>query len=183
MPLVLVPPLGVTTETFDLMPQRSMVRFMAANGFKTYLVDWGKPKKEHAHLNLKDYSYTMLGTALEKIRAHSGSQDLSLMGWCMGGLLCLLHQGQVQDPAIRNIITVASPIDLESGRGVIAGRGGRGAGPQRRGPAGEQLHQSADEGAGPGAPGIAALGHHPGFQDDRPGRQRHHLLGPGHPTV
>lgn len=128
VPLVLVPPLGVTTETFDLMPQRSLVRFMAASGFKTYLVDWGKPKKEHAHLNLKDYSYTMLGTALEKIRAHSGSQELSLMGWCMGGLLCLLYQGQVKDPAIRNIITVASPIDLESGRGVIAGVAGAGQG-------------------------------------------------------
>jgi polyhydroxyalkanoate synthase len=70
----------------------------------------------------------MLGTALEKIRAHSGSEDVSLMGWCMGGLLCLLHQGQVQDPAIRNIITIASPIDLESGRGVIAGVAGAGQG-------------------------------------------------------
>lgn len=124
IPLVLVPPLGVTTETFDLMPQRSLVRFMAANGFKTYLVDWGKPKKEHAHLGLQDYSYTMLGIALEKIRKHSGSREISLMGWCMGGLLALLHQGQVKDPGIRNIITIASPIDLESGRGVIAGAAG-----------------------------------------------------------
>jgi len=121
VPLVLVPPLGVTTETFDLMPQRSLVRFMAASGFRTYLVDWGKPKKEHAHLGLKDYSYTMMDAALEKVRQHSGSRELSLMGWCMGGLLCLLYQGQVRDPAVRNIITVASPIDLESGRGVIAG--------------------------------------------------------------
>lgn len=124
IPLVLVPPLGVTTETFDLMPQRSLVRYMAACGFKTYLVDWGKPKKEHAHLNLRDYSYTMLGAALDKIRAHSGSEEVSMMGWCMGGLLCLLHQGQVLDPRIRNIITVASPIDLESGRGAIAGLAG-----------------------------------------------------------
>jgi polyhydroxyalkanoate synthase len=121
LPLVLVPPLGVTTETFDLMPQRSLVRFMAASGFKTYLVDWGKPKKEHAHLGLKDYSYTMMDAALDKIRRHSGCQELSLMGWCMGGLLCLLYQGQVLDPNVRNIITVASPIDLESGRGVVAG--------------------------------------------------------------
>ena len=121
VPLVLVPPLGVTTETFDLMPQRSLVRYMAAKGFRTYLVDWGKPRKEHAHLNLKDYSYTMLGKALEKIREHSGSSEVSLMGWCMGGLLCLLHQGQVLDPNIRNIVTVASPIDMESGRGAVAG--------------------------------------------------------------
>ena len=124
VPLVLVPPLGVTTETFDLMPQRSLVRYMVAAGFKVYLIDWGKPKKEHAHLGLKDYSYTMLGTALEKIRKHAGSRDVSLMGWCMGGLLCLLHQGQMLDPHVRNIITVASPIDLESGSGMLAGLNG-----------------------------------------------------------
>ena len=124
VPLVLVPPLGVTTETFDLMPQRSLVRYLAAAGFKVYLVDWGKPRKEHGHLGLRDYSYDMLGLALEKVRKHSGSKDLSLMGWCMGGLLCLLHQGQVLDPHIRNIITVASPIDLESGSGVMAGLAG-----------------------------------------------------------
>jgi len=118
---VLVPPLGVTTETFDLLPQRSLVRYMVAAGFKVYLVDWGKPRKEHGRLGLLDYSYGMMGTAIEKIRRHSGSKDLSLMGWCLGGLLCLLHQGQVQDKHIRNIVTVASPIDLESGSGVVAG--------------------------------------------------------------
>jgi len=121
VPLVLVPPLGVTTETFDLLPQRSLVRYMVAAGFKVYLVDWGKPRKEHGRLGLPDYSYGMMGTAIEKIRRHSGSEDLSLMGWCLGGLLCLLHQGQVQDKHIRNIVTVASPIDLESGSGVVAG--------------------------------------------------------------
>jgi polyhydroxyalkanoate synthase len=121
VPLVLVPPLGVTTETFDLMPQRSLVRYMAASGFKTYLIDWGKPKKEHAHLNLRDYSCTMMSAALAKVRRHSGSEDLSVMGWCMGGLLCLLYQGQSRDPHLRNIVTVASPIDLHSGGGVMAG--------------------------------------------------------------
>jgi polyhydroxyalkanoate synthase len=65
VPLVLVPPLGVTTETFDLMPQRSLVRYMAARGYRTYLVDWGKPKQEHAHFGLADYADRMFGTALK----------------------------------------------------------------------------------------------------------------------
>lgn len=124
VPLVLVPPLGVTTETFDLMPQRSLVRYFVACGFKVYLVDWGRPKREHGHLGLRDYSYTMLGEALAKVRRHAGCADLSLMGWCMGGLFCLLYQGQAKDRHIRNIVTVASPIDLESGKGVIAGVAG-----------------------------------------------------------
>lgn len=120
VPLVLVPPLGVTTETFDLMPQRSLVRYMVARGFKVYLVDWGKPKKEHAHLGMLDYAQDMMGVALEKVRRHSGSKELSLMGWCMGGLFCLLYQGFTRDRHIRNIVTVASPIDLETGKGVIS---------------------------------------------------------------
>nr|MBV6630244.1 alpha/beta fold hydrolase [Oceanococcus sp. HetDA_MAG_MS8] len=119
VPLILVPPLGVTTETFDLMPQRSLVRYMAARGFKTYMVDWGRPRKKHAHLGLYDYSQRMLAKAIDKVRAHSGCQEVSLFGWCMGGLLCLMHQGLNGDPNIRNIVTVASPIDLRGG-GMVA---------------------------------------------------------------
>lgn len=120
VPLVLVPPLGVTTDTFDLMPQRSLVRYMAARGFKVYLIDWGRPGREHMHLTLRDYADVMFSTALAKIRKHSGSEEVSLMGWCMGGLLSLLYQGMNHDPKVRNIVTVASPIDLRGG-GVVAG--------------------------------------------------------------
>jgi len=114
IPLVLVPPLGVTTNTFDLMPDRSLARYMAARGFRTYLIDWGKPRGEFADYGLYDYSGRMMVEALQKIREHSGSEDVSMMGWCMGGLLILLHQGLYQDPHIRNIVTVASPIDMKS---------------------------------------------------------------------
>lgn len=120
IPLVLVPPLGVTTETFDLMPNRSLVRYMAARGFKTYMIDWGKPQKRHAHLCMRDYADEMMGEALAAIRKHSGSQQLSLMGWCMGGLICLMHAGLKKDPNLTNLVTIASPIDMRGG-GIVAG--------------------------------------------------------------
>lgn len=119
LPLLLVPPLGVTTETFDLLPQRSLVRYLAARGFRTYLIDWGTPQRRHAHLGMKDYAGDMMGEAIAAVRAHSGSKDISLMGWCMGGLLCLLHSGLSHDRNIRNLVTVASPIDLRGG-GIVA---------------------------------------------------------------
>ena len=120
VPLVLVPPLGVTVETFDLLPERSMVRYFAARGFKTYMIDWGEPQRRHAHLGLMDYADEMFNTALDEIRLHSGNEDLSIMGWCMGGLLTLMNQGLQQDPRVRNLITVASPINLRGG-GIVAG--------------------------------------------------------------
>jgi polyhydroxyalkanoate synthase subunit PhaC len=118
VPLVIVPPLGVTADVFDLLPQRSLVRYMAARGFQVYLIDWGRPRREHAHLDFADYADNLFGTALDKIRRHAGQEDVSLMGWCMGGLLCLMHQGLEQDPHIRNIVTVASPIDMR-GAGLL----------------------------------------------------------------
>ena len=119
VPLVLVPPLGVTTETFDLMPQRSLVRYMAARGFRVYMIDWGRPRKAHAHYGLYDYAERMFSQALERIREHAGTRELSLYGWCMGGLLCLMNQGLNADPEVRNLVTVASPIDLRGG-GFVA---------------------------------------------------------------
>ncbi|HEX4871226.1 MAG TPA: alpha/beta fold hydrolase [Nevskiaceae bacterium] len=115
LPLVLIPPLGVTSETFDLLPQRSLVRYFAARGFQTYLVDWGEPERRHARLGLEDYALRLLGRALEEVRRHSGVQAVSLFGWCMGGLLALMHAGATGDARIRNLVTVASPIDLRSG--------------------------------------------------------------------
>ena len=38
----------------------------------------------------------------------------------MGGLFCLFYQGINKDKQIRNIVTIASPIDVDSGKGVIS---------------------------------------------------------------
>ncbi len=130
VPLVLVPPLGVTSDTFDLMPNRSLARYMAARGFKTYLIDWGKPEKRHAHLGIKDYADDMMSEALAKVREHSGQEQVSLMGWCLGGLLSIIHAGLEGDPRILNIVTVASPINFRAG-GMAAVAAARLDGPVR----------------------------------------------------
>ena len=123
IPLLLVPPLGVTSDTYDLMPNRSLVRYMAARGYKVYMIDWGKPTRRHARLRLADYGDRMMNIAIDSVLEHSGARKVSLMGWCMGGLLCLMLAGlKKSDPRVANIITIASPIDIRGG-GVIGGLG------------------------------------------------------------
>jgi polyhydroxyalkanoate synthase subunit PhaC len=111
IPVVLVPPLAATSLNFDLLPNRSLVKFLLSYGFRVYLVDWGDPQADHHHLGLAHYTTRMLPEALAKVREDSGEQDLSLFGYCMGGLFCLIYAGWSQDAQIRNIVTVASPID------------------------------------------------------------------------
>ena len=123
VPLILVPPLGVTTESFDLMPHRSLARFFAARGYHVYMIDWGVPERRHATLRLKDYAIDMFSEAIAEVRKHSGVEDVSLMGWCMGGLLSLMYSGGSGDTKVRNLITIASPIDFRSsGMPAMLGR-------------------------------------------------------------
>lgn len=111
VPVVLVPPLAADPLNFDLFPNRSLVRYLLAEGFRVYLVDFGSPDVDHSHLGLADYTTRMLPDALRAIRADSGEPQLSLLGYCMGGLFCLIYAGWSHDPQVRNIVTIASPID------------------------------------------------------------------------
>ncbi|MCG8669676.1 MAG: alpha/beta fold hydrolase [Pseudomonadales bacterium] len=117
-PVLLVPPLGVFGWIYDLMAERSWVRFLNARGFDVYLVDWGAPEKEHANLDLDTYVNRWLSAAVDNVIMHSGSKDVSLVGYCMGGLLTLLYAGiqaeEGTDDKIKNIVTVASPIDFHA---------------------------------------------------------------------
>lgn len=111
IPVVLIPPLAADPLNFDLMPHRSLVRFLLAHGYKVYLVDFGSPDIDHSHLGLVDYTTIMIPDALAKIRSDSRQKEISLLGYCMGGLFCLIYAGWSHDKDIRNIVTIASPID------------------------------------------------------------------------
>jgi polyhydroxyalkanoate synthase len=113
IPLVMVPPLGVFAWIFDLLADRSMIRYFLAHGFEVYLIDWGKPTAEHADLSLESYTIDWFPKALAAIREHSGSEEVSLLGYCMGGLLALMYlAAHPEDENVANLITIASPIDM-----------------------------------------------------------------------
>lgn len=115
VPLLMVPPLGVHTWVFDLMQERSIVRYFLARGFDVYLIDWGVPTDAHHDLSLDTYINRWLPQMLETARTHSGQRDISMLGYCLGGLFCLMYLGAHRDANVPNLITIASPIDFHAG--------------------------------------------------------------------
>lgn len=110
-PLLMVPPLAATAMVFDLMPHRSVVRYFLAQGFDVYLVDWGEVTADHSDLSLESYVLEWMPQITQAVREDSGSEDLSIFSYCMGGLLSLMYLATSGDSQIRNLVTVASPID------------------------------------------------------------------------
>ena len=111
VPLVFVAPLAINMNIYDLFKARSLVRYFLQQGFSVYLIDWGTPTRHHAALNFEYYVFKQMPIMLNQIRQHSGQQQLSLHGWSMAGIFTLLYAAATQDPDIKNIIILGTPID------------------------------------------------------------------------
>jgi polyhydroxyalkanoate synthase len=114
VPLVLVAPLAINMLIYDLFGHRSLVQFLLSEGFEVYLVDWGRPNRQHAQRNFHSYVITALPRMLAQVRAHSGQDELSLHGWSMGGIFVLLYMAYHRDPHVRNLMVLGSPIDAHA---------------------------------------------------------------------
>ena len=112
VPVVLIPPLAATSMIFDLMPHRSIVRFFLAKGFDVYLIDWGDVTADHSNISLETYVMDWMPKALESVRECSQQKELSIFSYCMGGLLSLMYLATSDDKKVKNLITVASPVDM-----------------------------------------------------------------------
>lgn len=112
LPLLLVPPLMVKPFIFDLHPGRSLVAFLRERGFPVYLVDFGEPDAADAYVALDDYVVDWIPAACAAVKRDAGTAELSLLGYCMGGLFALSHVAANQDASVRNIVSIGAPVDV-----------------------------------------------------------------------
>lgn len=111
IPLVIVSPLAINMLVYDLFEQRSFISYLLSQGFAVYLIDWGTPTRKHARRNFHSYILKALPDMISHVRQHSKEAQISMHGWSMAGIFTLLYAAYSQDPDIRNLIILGSPID------------------------------------------------------------------------
>jgi polyhydroxyalkanoate synthase subunit PhaC len=89
MPVLAVPSLINRGYILDLAPGNSLLRYLAAQGLRPFLVDWGAPGEVERRFNLTDYIAGRLERAAEAVSQASGGGKILLLGYCMGGNLAL----------------------------------------------------------------------------------------------
>jgi polyhydroxyalkanoate synthase len=113
VPVLLVMSLVSKAYIFDLTPGLSMVEFLLNQGFDVFMIDWGEPRPEDHDLNMDSYALDLIPACVEQVQQATGEQDVTVVGYCMGGLLSLLYGGTHPDAPMKNLICIASPVDME----------------------------------------------------------------------
>jgi polyhydroxyalkanoate synthase subunit PhaC len=119
VPLLLVFALMNRPYILDLRPGHSFVEFMVKQGYDVYLLDWGAPGPEDKNLKFDDYTLDYMPRAIRKMKAVSGSEEFSMLGWCIGAILATVYSAlRGSQEGLRNLILLTAPLDFSNKQGI-----------------------------------------------------------------
>lgn len=113
VPVLVVASLVNQPYILDLVPGQSMVEHLLRQGYDVYLVEWGRPRREHATLTLEDHVLDRLPRCVERVLGHSGQDGLSMVGYCVGGLLAVLYAALHPGAGLKNLVCMAAPVNSD----------------------------------------------------------------------
>jgi polyhydroxyalkanoate synthase subunit PhaC len=102
----------------DLMPKFSVVNSLLRQGLDVYATDWGTPDSSYKGLTLEDYAHEYVENSVEKIKEITGSDKVSIFGYCWGGIFALIYSA-IHPQSVKNLILHATPIDIEKTNEVV----------------------------------------------------------------
>jgi polyhydroxyalkanoate synthase len=120
VPLLLVMSLVSKPYVFDLTPGQSFIEHLVRAGFEVYLVDWGTPREEHRGLKVDDYVADLLPDCIAQVRSTSGVDQVTLLGYCLGGIFTALYAAREPKGPLKNLLQLATPVN---GEGMVLQRG------------------------------------------------------------
>jgi polyhydroxyalkanoate synthase len=111
-PLLLVFALMSRAYILDLRPGASFIEFMTNKGYDVYLLDWGVPGYEDRNLTFDDYILDYLTRAIRKMKEVSGSEEFSMLGWCIGAILTTCYAALRSGDGLKNLVLLTAPLDF-----------------------------------------------------------------------
>ena len=113
VPVLLVMSLVSKPYILDLTPGQSLVEFLLKRGFDVYMVDWGVPRDQDRTLRFEDYVLDFIPECIAKVEEDSGEEDVSLVAYCLGGLLALLYAATHPDGPLKNLACFTTPYNMD----------------------------------------------------------------------
>ncbi|HYD30833.1 MAG TPA: alpha/beta fold hydrolase [Azospirillaceae bacterium] len=115
-----VPSLVNRAYILDLSARRSLLRWLAGQGVRPLLLDWGAPGPLERRFTLTDYIAGRLERALEAAMAVTGG-PVHVVGYCMGGLLAAAL-AQRRPREVKSLVLMATPWDFHAEDAATARR-------------------------------------------------------------
>ncbi|MFD0541050.1 AMP-binding protein [Actinomadura luteofluorescens] len=113
--VLLVPPLMITAEVYDISSRVSAVRVLRDLGVDPWVVDFGAPEREPGGLERTVSDHVLaVSDAVDRIREATG-RDVHLAGYSQGGMFVYQAAAYRRSEGIASVVTFGSPADTSVG--------------------------------------------------------------------
>jgi polyhydroxyalkanoate synthase len=111
-PILFVMATSNPAYVFDLLPDQSLIEFMLKRGHDIYLLDWTAPSVGERTLRLEDYVLGFIPDSIRIIQDETGEDEVSLVGYCMGGVLSVIYTALHTPGPVRNLACFTTPFNF-----------------------------------------------------------------------
>jgi putative long chain acyl-CoA synthase len=114
-PVLLIPPMMLAADIYDVSPSASAVTMLRAVGIDPWVIDFGSPEEQPGGLErtLADH-VVAISAAVDRIHELTG-RDIHLGGYSQGGMFAYEVAALRRDERIASLITFGSPVDTREG--------------------------------------------------------------------
>lgn len=111
--IVLIPPLMLTAEVYDITAEGSAVAGLLKRGVDPWVVDFGAPERQEGGLRrtLADH-VVAVSRAVERVKRETGT-GVHLSGYSQGGIFAYLAAAFRRSEDVASVITFGSPVDVK----------------------------------------------------------------------
>jgi len=114
-PLLIIPPWINKFYILDLKEKNSFVRWVLDQGYTVFMISWVNPDETLADKAFDDYMAEGPLAALDAIKAATGEEEVTAIGYCIGGTLLaatLAYMAEQQDKRIKAATFFTAQVDF-----------------------------------------------------------------------
>ncbi|MBD9577641.1 alpha/beta fold hydrolase [Pseudomonas sp. PDM23] len=111
VPVLLVMATTNRAYLFDLTKGQSLIEFLLHRGYDVYVIDWNPPTLAEQHLKIENYVLDFLPDCMRRVQRDAGVEDVTLIGYCMAGILSCLYAALHPKGPLKNLVCFTTPID------------------------------------------------------------------------
>src|SRR5215471_5630827 len=122
-PLLIAPPQINKFYVFDLVPDKSIIRYCLDGGLQTFAISWKNPTAAERGFGLDTY-VAALGEAVDAMCEITGSEDVNIWGSCSGGITTsafLAHLAARDEAKVHSATVAVCLLDMAATQNTTAG--------------------------------------------------------------
>jgi polyhydroxyalkanoate synthase len=97
----------------DLAPGISVVENLTRQGFEVFLTDWLPPTSADSWRGFDAYVNQDLEGGMGAIRLHTGTERVTILGYCLGALLGVIYAA-LHSADVKSLVTLTLPLDTSA---------------------------------------------------------------------